>query len=206
MTNDFEKNCAHCPGGIGLQFPLYSDDLFLTVCDVHPLTEGHILLITKKHVLAMGALSNSAFARYQKLYKKIKTFIMNNYGQVGIFEHGVSGQTVPHAHTHFLPFNHSTEEIIPDQHALRPVANLSEIRNEFLKNKEYLFLENRDRMWLVKTKLSYPRFFREIFAKLLKADSRADWKKAEDNKKLMEKFSADIFALKNKWSKTNLHL
>ena len=35
-------------------------------------------------------------------------------------------------------------------------------------------------MWLVDTKLGFPRFFRDIYAELLNAKERANWKKHID--------------------------
>ncbi len=201
MTKIIEKNCAHCPGGLGIEYPLYDDDFFWIVCDVHPLVQGHILIIPKEHVSAMGNLSDDAFKKYADLYKKVKLFINAFYGEVGIFEHGITGQTVFHAHSHFLPFNHDTKEIIPDKKALHKISNLGDLKNEFAQKQKYLFFENKNQMWLVDTKLGFPRFFRDIFAKLLSAEKRANWKKARENQELMQQFKKDIFTLINNWNK-----
>jgi len=163
MIDDQNNNCAHCPDGIGLKHPLYNDDLFWVVCDVHPLTEGHILIIPKAHISTMGSLSDEAFEKYTELYEKVKLFIKTCYGEVGIFEHGVIGQTVFHAHTHFLPFNFNTNKIIPDEKALSKISSLDEMKNEFIQKQKYLFFENKNQKWLVNTSLGYPRFFRDIF-------------------------------------------
>ncbi len=203
MIKDFEHSCAHCLGGSGLAHPLYDDDLFWVVCDGSPLTEGHILIIPKEHIATMSNLSEINFRNYFVLYKKIKSFISIHYGAVAIFEHGVIGQTVFHAHTHFLPFDHSTEEIMPDKSALRKIANLDEMKSEFEAKRKYLFFENKNQMWLVDTKLGFPRFFRDIFARLLNVEERADWQKARENEILRQQFKKDIFALKNKWMKHN---
>ncbi|MDD5040257.1 MAG: HIT family protein [Patescibacteria group bacterium] len=192
-------NCAHCPGGIGLEYPLYDDDLFWVVCDVHPIVRGHILMIPKEHIPAMGSLSAAAFQRYADIYQKIKFFINAVYGEAGIFEHGVTGQTVFHAHTHFLPFNHGTDEIISDNNALHKLSGFSDIRKEFAKKGKYLFFENNNQMWLVDTNVGSPRFFRDIFAGLLGAAERADWKKADGNNELIEQFNHDISVLRKDW-------
>ena len=102
-------------GGIGLTHPLFADDSFLIVCDVHPLIEGHILIIPKKHISCMGALDKLQFELYEKIYDKVNRFIRKKYGAVGAFEHGITGQTVFHAHTHVLPFARSIDEVIPEK-------------------------------------------------------------------------------------------
>jgi hypothetical protein len=75
------------------------------------------------------------------------------------------------------------------------------VRNEFMEKGKYLFLENRDRMYLVDTKLGYPRFFRDIFAGLLGAEARADWQRAREDGELTAQFNKDISALTEKWKK-----
>lgn len=200
MIDKNENKCARCPGGFGLKYQLYNDDLFWIVCDAHPLARGHILVIPKEHIAAMGALADDVFARYVELYKKVKLFLEDCYGPVGIFEHGVAGQTVFHAYVHFLPFVGDTEKIITDKTALRQITRLEDVRTEFIKKGKYLFFENKNQMWLVDAKLGYPRFFRDIFAGLLNAKERADWKKAEDSEGLMKEFQKDILVLTKKWN------
>lgn len=203
MTKNIEKDCAHCPGGFGLEYPLYDDDLFWVVCDVHPLIQGHILIIPKEHISTMANLSEDAFIKYGELYIKVKLFINALYGEVGTFEHGIIGQTVFHAHTHFLPFNHNTEEIISDKKAFHKIYNLQEIKDEFAQKQKYLFFENKNQMWLVDMKLGFPGFFRNIFAELLGAKERANWKKARENQKLMQQFKKDISVLTDNWNRYN---
>ncbi|MDA2922558.1 HIT family protein [Patescibacteria group bacterium AH-259-L07] len=203
MTKNFEKDCAHCPGGLGLEYPLYDDNLFWVVCDVHPLIQGHILIIPKEHISTMGNLSEDAFKKYVDLYSKVKSFISAFYGEVGIFEHGITGQTVFHAHTHFLPFSHDTKEIISDQNVLHRITALKEVKHEFAQKQKYLFFENKNQMWLVDIKLGFPRFFRDIFAELLDAKERANWEKTRENQKLMKQFKKDISALTENWNKHN---
>lgn len=203
MTKKFEKGCAHCPGGLGLEYPLYDDGLFWVVCDAHPLIEGHILIIPKEHISTMGNLPKESFEKYIDLYSKVKSFVNEYYGDVGIFEHGIAGQTVFHAHTHFLPFNHDTPKIITDNEALWKITNLYDMKKEFEERQKYLFFENKNQMWLVDTKLGFPRFFRDIFAGLLNAKERANWKKTRENEELMKQFKKDISTLTDKWNEYN---
>lgn len=195
-----DKGCAHCKGGIGLEYPLYEDDKFYIVCDAHPLIEGHILIIPKEHISCMGALDNGDFKQYRALYERVLNFIQEKYGGAGIFEHGITGQTVFHAHTHFLPFDKSIEEIVPEENSVRPIPDLDELKTEFLNKGRYLFVALNDEKWLVDTKIGYPRFFRDRFANLLNATERGNWKETRDNAKLMETFAAEIQNLKNNWA------
>jgi diadenosine tetraphosphate (Ap4A) HIT family hydrolase len=203
MNIENDNQCAHCPGGLGLKYPLYQNDLFWIVCDAHPLIEGHILIIPQEHVSCMGALADAEFNEYKRLYEKVKHFINQTYGSVGIFEHGIAGQTVFHAHAHFLPFDQNTADIIIDRNFLTPIIDLEAIKKEYTDKQQYLFFENKNQMCLVNMKLSQPRFFRDIFAKLLKAEERANWKKTEKDEKLLAEFQVDLKKLKEKWDNYN---
>lgn len=199
-----EKGCPHCLGGLGLKHPLFSDNSdkqFLVLCDVHPLTEGHILIIPKKHIPCMGVLSEDAFERYKKLYEKVLNFLNETYGRTAIFEHGVTGQTVFHAHTHFLPFDGYINEIVPEKSSIRTVSTLEDIRTEFNKNHKYLYLAINNDKFLIDTKIGRPRFFRDRFAKALGAEERGNWKEARNSSELMKAFERDIKKLKGKWKK-----
>lgn len=193
-------SCLLCPSSLERQHPLYDDGIFWIICDPHPLVQGHMLVVPKPHIAAMGGLSEAHFKKYARVYAKVKSFINACYGAAGIFEHGGTGQTVFHAHTHFLPFDHETEKIVSDTKALRRVARLGDVRREFAQKQQYLFLENRNHLWLVDTKLGYPRFFRNIFAGILGVEERSNWEKARHNSRIIRKFAIDISVLRDRWN------
>jgi len=200
MSNDKLDKCPHCEGGFGLQYPLYANDNFWIVCDYHPIVEGHALIIPKDHISYTGALSYELFNEYENLYKKVLSFLTETYGNAVIFEHGIVGQTVSHAHVHFLPFNKSIEDIVNEKNLLKPIDDLEEIRNIFTKEQKYLFIAINDKKWLVDPKIGVPRFFRDRISKALNVPERGDWKKAEENTRLMLEFKKDIQELINKWN------
>jgi len=78
-------------------------DNFYIIHDGFPLIEAHLLLIPKKHLDCYLNLDKKYYSEFSKLKKRIIKFLTENYIEPVIFEHGVIGQTVPHAHLHFLP-------------------------------------------------------------------------------------------------------
>ena len=196
-----KEQCAHCKNGIGLKYVLNSSKNFWIVCDAHPLIEGHILIIPKEHISCMGALNEKDFEKYKELYAKVLLFLQKNYGNVGIFEHGRMGQTVFHAHTHFLPFNKSIEKIVPENNSVKTIFKIDELKTEFRDKGNYLFVALNNQKWLVNIDIGYTEFFRTRFANLLNVSKRGNWKKAEANEKLMNILNCDIHQLKNKWAK-----
>jgi diadenosine tetraphosphate (Ap4A) HIT family hydrolase len=191
--------CQHCPGGYGLKYPLFESKRFLIVCDSHPLTEGHILIITKKHLKCAGALPAAAFSEYKTMYKLVLDFLEKTYGKAAVFEYGVTGQTVFHAHTHFLPYQSSIAEIVPEKSSLKKIPSVDSVRKEYNKNKKYLYVAINNDHWLVDTKIGVVGFLRARFAKVLGAERRGNWKEARRNTELMNLFQRDIHALKRQW-------
>lgn len=198
------EECGHFRDG-ALSHPLLEDSDFLVVCDVHPLMEGHILIIPKRHTPCMAALDDEMFGKFRKLYLKAIGFLKREYGSYAAFEHGVTGQTVSHAHFHLLPFKGKIGDIVPEKEALRELAEISELRRLYHQKGKYLFIQLNEKLWCVDTKIGFPRIFRDRIAAALGHPERGDWKKAEENRKLMKEFAADVRELEAKWREQNQH-
>lgn len=78
---------------------------FYVLHDGCPLLEGHLLIIPKKHIDCFLTLEKKLKKEFYELKNKTTIFLRDNYKQLVIFEHGVVGQTIPHAHLHLLPTN-----------------------------------------------------------------------------------------------------
>lgn len=205
----FEKvtdpRCPHCnQQSFALEHPLIVTKNFYVVCDVHPLIEGHILIIPKWHISCVGEFSDELFVEFKELYERFTSFIRATYGKVSTFEHGKIGQTVYHAHVHVLPFAGNPETIVPERKSrLKEINNLEDIRSEYRRAGRYLYFSIGDIMWLVDTGLGEPRFFRDRFARALGSAERGDWKEMQKDQHLMSITKTEIEALKNKLSRYN---
>jgi diadenosine tetraphosphate (Ap4A) HIT family hydrolase len=65
--------------------------------------EGHLLLIPKKHFDCYLNLDKNLIDEFNLFKNKVIEFLKKYYQKPVIFEHGIAGQTVFHAHLHFLP-------------------------------------------------------------------------------------------------------
>jgi diadenosine tetraphosphate (Ap4A) HIT family hydrolase len=109
------ENCPHCdPNSFALKHKLRTTEIFYIVCDVHPITEGHILIIPKQHLSCIGVYPDNLLEEVQALYQKTTSFIKTVYGSVSTFEHGITGQTVFHSHIQMFPYEGRIETIIPE--------------------------------------------------------------------------------------------
>jgi len=81
---------------------VYEDKDFLAFLDIQPVSDGHILLIPKKHIVWMQDASDETISEIFKLSKKlilaVKSGLQCDYVQVSVV-----GKDVPHFHIHLIP-------------------------------------------------------------------------------------------------------
>ncbi len=195
-------SCPHCSvTSQAFTYILEEADNFYIVCDAHPLTEGHILIIPKQHISCVGEYPKDLFEKFLNLNKKVSEFLLKEYGSVSSFEHGVFGQTVFHSHIHYLPFNGNSNEIVPEKEKLFKINDLSELQTLFKRDGGYLFFSIGENKWGVNVGIAAPRFFRDRLAKALGKLDRGNWKNMRGDKKLMEQGVKDNTSTQNKWKR-----
>jgi diadenosine tetraphosphate (Ap4A) HIT family hydrolase len=142
-------HCPHCnPNSEAYKYLLDRTNNFSIVCDPHPITKGHILIIPKEHYSCIGEYPNDVYREFLNLYKKVSDFVKKEYGSVSTFEHGKFGQTVFHSHVHFMPFNGKPTNIIPEgEDKLTVIDDLSKLKDELEKDGGYLFFSIEDNKW-----------------------------------------------------------
>jgi diadenosine tetraphosphate (Ap4A) HIT family hydrolase len=198
---NIKKNCPHCdPNSFALKYPLEETDNFWIVCDVHPLIEGHVLIIPKKHLSCIGEYPIDVYDEFLAIFNKFYEFVHKTYGSVSSFEHGKMGQTVFHSHIHILPFNGSPTKIVPEgENNLTPFTDFSYLKSIYEKEDKYLYFSILDKKWIVDTKLGAPRFFRDRFAYSLGVPDRGNWKEMDSNVETMKKAVFELTELQRKW-------
>ncbi len=96
---------------------VYEDDQVYAFLDIHPITQGHTLVIPKRQVEFLWDLPDKDYQAVQFAAKKIahhlrKTLLVPYVGVQ------VIGVDVPHAHIHLVPFTTVAEyRNIPDMAA-----------------------------------------------------------------------------------------
>ena len=80
---------------------VYEDDKFLGFMTIEPVSDGHILIIPKKHIVWMQDADDETIAEIFKIAKKLmgplKKVTNADYVQLGI-----SGEEIPHFHIHLF--------------------------------------------------------------------------------------------------------
>lgn len=107
---------------------VYEDDETLAFLDIHPVVDGHTLVIPKKQVEFVWDLDDED---YQALMASVKKVARHMREVLGVPYVGVQvvGVDVPHAHVHLVPFTtaeeyrgHSDMNAEPDHAKLAEIA------------------------------------------------------------------------------------
>lgn len=104
------ENCIFCKV-IKVEIPctkVYEDKNFLAFLDIQPVSDGHLLLIPKKHVVWMQEADDETISEIFKLAKKLMIAIKNGIG-CDYAQLSIVGKDIPHFHIHLIPryFNDS---------------------------------------------------------------------------------------------------
>jgi histidine triad (HIT) family protein len=82
---------------------VYEDDRILAFLDIHPLSEGHTLVVPKKQVEFVWDLDDETYLALMSVCKKLAVHLREAL-QVPYVGEKIVGIDVPHAHIHLIPF------------------------------------------------------------------------------------------------------
>jgi histidine triad (HIT) family protein len=99
-----KENCIFCKISKG-EIPcnkIYENKNFLVFLDIKPVSDGHLLIIPKKHIVWMQEADDETIAEIFKLTKKMMLALKNGL-PCDYVQESVVGNEVPHFHIHLMP-------------------------------------------------------------------------------------------------------
>jgi diadenosine tetraphosphate (Ap4A) HIT family hydrolase len=113
-TTAEQHDCPFCPECLDHSTDahderLFSDRLIDVLPDLSPLCPGHLLAVSRRHVLSMAELGSPALADLAKTLSRLRADLSPEFGDYFLFEHGTPpgggshGACIDHAHIHMLP-------------------------------------------------------------------------------------------------------
>jgi len=101
-----DPSCPFCPT-TGTT-PLLQNSLAIVVNDKHPVTNGHVLVIPKRHTADYFDLGTAEARACHRLVSEARSRLLREDASilgfnVGINSGAVAGQTVMHCHIHLIP-------------------------------------------------------------------------------------------------------
>ena len=96
---------------------IYEDDRVIAFLDIHPISEGHTLVVPKKQVSFVWDLDEEDYAYLMSVARKIALHLRQKMNVPYVGEQ-IIGYDVPHAHVHLVPFSTPSEfHFVPDPNA-----------------------------------------------------------------------------------------
>ena len=81
---------------------VYEDKDIVAFLDINPVSDGHLMIIPKKHIVWMQDADNETIAQIFKLSKKIMLAMKKGLG-CDYVQVSVVGKDIPHFHVHLIP-------------------------------------------------------------------------------------------------------
>ena len=84
---------------------VYEDDIVKVFLDINPNTNGHMLIVPKKHIVTVDELDNDLVMHILEVEKKMYDLLKEKLNIEGltIVQNNGLGQDVKHYHVHLIP-------------------------------------------------------------------------------------------------------
>ena len=125
-------NCIFCKI-IAREIPaytIYEDETVLAFLDISPDTDGHTLIIPKKHYLDLGEIDNDTLIHIMSVARDISKLLeekLNSKGTVLVQNNGIV-QEVKHYHLHIKPVYDKDK-----YHEKNKVSDVKEVFDRIMK-------------------------------------------------------------------------
>ena len=98
------ENCIFCKIAKGeIQADkIYEDEKFFVLLDIKPVSDGHILIIPKEHIVWMQDVDDKTISEIFILTKKMMLTLKKSLN-CDYVQESVVGNEVPHFHIHLIP-------------------------------------------------------------------------------------------------------
>lgn len=143
---------------------------------------GYVLLVPKRHVECIGAMEKAEIKFLSEVVRKIYLVLAAEYkcARPIIFEHGIIGQTIKHAHIHFAPETCNIKKrVCKDfpQSEIVMIESWDALRALYSKIKEpYLFWLDNDKPRACWDPPAPPQYLRLVVAEALGRPERGNWR------------------------------
>jgi histidine triad (HIT) family protein len=144
MTEE-STGCVFCNivAGMAPAYRIYEDELSMALLDIHPFTQGHCLVISKRHVPWWHELSEDETASLFKVARIVADKMMKAFSPDFVLLYA-RGRRIPHTHIFLVP-TYSGDMLDRFFNALEKVQESSQ---ELAKLKEAASMEEAAQLLL----------------------------------------------------------
>jgi diadenosine tetraphosphate (Ap4A) HIT family hydrolase len=133
-----EARCVFCSPQIE-PWVLWEGTHYRIVADAFPRLPGHILLITRNHVLHHTDAPDGWWPEFEAATERMREFLLAMCGAASFWENGFVGKEVPHAHLHGLPVHLPTPAEWVAEGKLLSVSGWADVRRHRERAEGYTF-------------------------------------------------------------------
>lgn len=146
------------------------------------LTEGYVLITSKRHINSMSELNVEEIDEYKILIRKYRNIFKNIYKKYPIiFEHGtpdlkdkIKANSVIHAHTHIVNHNYKNENELIKKLKFKMINKIENMHS----NRNYIFYVSSNNVAYITNEFEpVSQFMRIEIAKDVKLIDKYDWRK-----------------------------
>lgn len=110
-------NCIFCKI-INKEIPsytVYEDEIVKVFLDINPDSNGHLLIIPKKHILDISEMDNNTWKSILEITKKMKILLEEKLHIDGLtlIQNNGMVQEVKHFHLHLKPYYKEAQALLP---------------------------------------------------------------------------------------------
>lgn len=94
-------------------YTIFEDDIVKVFLDINPISNGHALIIPKKHILDIDDMDNETLMHIMDVARYVKKLLINklNCNGVTFTQNNGDCQEVKHYHLHVQPFYNDDQEL-----------------------------------------------------------------------------------------------
>jgi diadenosine tetraphosphate (Ap4A) HIT family hydrolase len=134
-----ETVCPFCRPGLS-RLALWAGEHYLIIPDEHPRCAGHLLILTRKHVIDHADAPTAWLKELEATQEKVRRFLLETFGRYSFWENGGQWKEVPHAHLHGIPVELSIDPTLL-KGRVREVNSWDDLRREVVGVERYAYAE-----------------------------------------------------------------
>ena len=188
------NNCLFCQRDKIKEDILFKSENFFVKVGVGILAPGHVMVITKDHIPCFAELPKHLLRELTLLKGRVVETLELNFAEPIIYEHGVYGQSINHAHLHFLPKKNEYFDLSNIKEAIfnglksTRIDMMQQLADIHSKEGSYFYLEIDGDMLVYHTqgKETGKYLFRKEFARLTGLKGLENWKTMNEKEKIRD--------------------
>ena len=186
-----------CQREMWKEYNIFETENFYVKIGKGIITPGHVMLITKDHYDCFAEIPEELEQEFFEIKKYLIKKITETFSKPFLQEAGIWGQTVPHAHIHFIPtktenyqVNSIIEEMVKPSGAELEIIDWKKLKEIYKKERGYITIEEDGKTYVFHTddvtkKPPHHLIYRYFFADKFNLKGTRSWQNmTEEDKKL----------------------